>query len=132
MKLIHKKMMISLVSVLSMLAIIGLVVLWMLWELGRFGNWGWESGYYGQYNRTKHVLEAMPHVEITNSWMHEDITLEDFGFYLVVNKTNGLRVDFWDGSPQKETRNKRLIQEYVGQKIDSNQSTARTLAEPGR
>jgi len=119
MKLIWKKLSLSLMVLVPVVV----AVLWFLWEFGRFGNWGLESGYYGQFNRARHVIEAMSNVEITNSWMHEDISLEDFGFFLVVNGTNQIRVDFWEGSPQMKERNKRRLWEFVERQIGSNQAS---------
>jgi hypothetical protein len=119
MKLIWKKLSLS----LMVLAPVAVAILWFLWELGRFGNWGLESGYYGQFNRVQHVIEAMSNVEITNSWMHEDISLEDFGFFLLVNGTNAVRVDFWENSPQMKERDKRRIWAYVDGQISSNQAS---------
>ena len=117
MKLIHKKLMVSLVAVALVLGLVGLGWLWLMWELGRFGDWGWESGYYGQYNRVKHVLEDMPSVQITNQWKHHDVTLEDFGFFLLVDNTNSVRVDFRENSPQMKERNKERIRAFIEEEI---------------
>lgn len=113
MKQLLKKLSLS----LAVLAPAALAVVWCLWQLGRFGNWGLESGYYGQFNRVRHAIETMPHVEITNAWMHEDVTLEDFGFYLLVDGSREVRVDVFEGSPQMKERNRDRIREYVEQRI---------------
>ena len=127
MKLIRKKLSLSLVA----LAVTAGAILWFLWELGRFGDWGWDSGYYGQFNRVKHVIESMPHVRITNSWKHEDISLEDFGFSLLVNGTNLVHVTFWEGSPQIKERDRRRIREFLERQIGSNQQVQPIAGKPG-
>ena len=93
-----------------------------------FPDIGAESGYYGQLNRVKHVLDEMPHVQVTNNWQHHDITLEDFGFSLVVNGVRSVRVDFWENSPQMKMRDKSRIREFIEEQIkdDSNQQVQGT------
>ena len=109
MKLIWKKMTLALVAAAVTCMLLGVGWLWLMWEIGELGDWGLESGYYGQFNRVKHVLEAIPHVQVANQWQHHDITLEDFGFYLVVSNDRSVRVDFWENSPQMEERDKAIV-----------------------
>ena len=97
-----------------------IVCLWFLWELGLLGNWGLESGYYGQFNRVKHVLEEMPNVEITDDWQHRDLTLEDFGFSLVVDEYQNAHINFYEGSPEMKMRDKTRIREFIEQEIKGN------------
>lgn len=111
---IWKKISLSLIVLIPM----ALATLWFMWELGRFGNWGVESGYYGHFNRVKHVIEKMPDVVITNQWLHHDVTLEDFGFYLLVNQTNSVQVNFWEHSAQMNERNKTAIRSFIEQEIE--------------
>ena len=110
---------------LSLLALVPFAVLalWCAWSWGMFPNIGAESGYYGQFNRVKHVLDEMPQLQVTNDWQHHDITLEDFGFYVVVNGAHSVRVDFWENSPQMKMRDKSRIREFIEEQIkeDSNQ-----------
>jgi hypothetical protein len=118
MKMIWKKLGLSLAALLLVCCVLGVVWLWVMWEIGELGNWGLESGYYGQFNRVKHVLGEMPRVNITNDWQHHDITLEDFGFYLMVDGSRSVRVDFLENSPQMKLRDKTLIRKFVEEKID--------------
>jgi hypothetical protein len=99
-----------------------LFIVWGLWSTGQFGNWGLEWGYYGQFNRVKRVLEEMPNVQITDSWQHHDITLEDFAFSLLVDETRTLQVTFHENSPQMKVRDASRIREFMEEKIrgDSN------------
>lgn len=57
-----------------------------------------ESFYYRHFNRIKARLEAMPDVKIVDSWRHEDITLEDFGFTLKIRECPPIRLDFYEGN----------------------------------
>ena len=107
------------------LAVLGLTLfawVWFLWEFGPFfGNRGCESGYYGQFNRVQHLIKAMPNVEIEKSWLHEDVTLEDFGFTLRVKGTE-VQVVFWEGSPQMKERNKGNLWAFIETQINSNEA----------
>ena len=112
-------------------AILAVVWLWLLWELGQFGNWNVEFGYYGQFNRVRHVLETMPNVEIVDNWQHHDITLEDFAFSLLVDGTQTTQVTFSENSPQMKMRDKSRIREFIEKQIkkDSNKTGAHVPLE---
>ena len=96
---------------LSLLALLpfALFVLWLGWQWGSFPDYGVESGYYGQFNRVRHVLEDMPNVTIVDHWQHQDISLEDFGFALMVEGTQNVNVTFSENSPQMRMRSKQKI-----------------------
>ena len=100
-----------------LVAVLAVAFLWLLWELGRFGNWDVEFGYYGHFNRVKHVLEEMPNVAITNDWQHHDVTLEDFGFYLVVDGEQSVQINFHENSPEMKMRNKSRIRDFIEKQI---------------
>lgn len=55
-----------------------------------------DSFYYRHFNRIKAQLEAIPDVKIVDSWKHEDITLEDFGFTLKVRECPPIRLNFYE------------------------------------
>jgi len=95
------------------LTVIIIGFLWLMWEIGKFKNPNFEFGYYGRFNRVKNILDDMPNVQITNDWQHHDVTLEDFGFSLVVNGTNEVHVNFWENSPQMKLRNKTHIRDFI-------------------
>ena len=103
-----------------------IVCLWFLWEVGLLGNWGLESGYYGQFNRVKHVLEEMPNVEITDDWQHNDLTIEDFGFSLVVDEYQNAHITFYEGSPEMKMRDKTHIREFIEQEIKKNSNKTKS------
>ncbi len=53
--------------------------------------------YYRHFNRVKARLEVLPDTKIVDSWRHEDITLEDFGFDLKVRECQPIRLNFYEG-----------------------------------
>ena len=80
-----------------------------------------EFGYYGQYNRVKHLLEAMPNVRIVARWRHDDLTLEDFGFTLLINGIRLVQVNVYENSLEMRTRRKGRLRELLQKQIDANQ-----------
>lgn len=115
--------MISLSLIVLIPAAIGII--WFLWNNGLMGDWGFESGYYGQFNRVKHVLEEMQNIQITNYWQHHDVTLEDFGFYIRVNDDQSLRIDFGENTEQMKEKDKKRIKTFIEEEI-------KKLLEQGR
>ncbi len=96
-------------------AILVLVCLWV----ALFADHGGEFGYYEHFNRVKHVMEEMPNVTIIDHWQHKDISLEDFGFTLIIEGKRQVEVDFTENSPQMKMRSKSKIREFIQEKIDS-------------
>ena len=84
-------------------------------------NRGLEHGYYGKYNRVKHVLETMPDVQIVGDWLHKDISLEDFGFSILVNDSLSVQINFPDDSYQKNLHEKSKIRAYIRSRISEEQ-----------
>lgn len=76
---------IAIASLVLVLVFLGLV------KLGVFGNLGLDVGYFGEFNRVEDRLEAIEQVAIVDSWQHQDVTLEDFGFTLAL--PSGRRVE---------------------------------------
>lgn len=109
MRVIWKKLSLSLLVLLPFAA----GALWFAWELGAWGDGGWESGYYGQYNRVKHVIEEMPRLQITNTWKHHDVTLEDFGFFVLVDGSRSARVDFHENTAAMRERDRGRLRAYI-------------------
>ena len=52
--------------------------------------------YYYHYRTIGDKLAALPGVTIVDSWKHEDLTLEDFGYTLKVRDCPSIRVDFYE------------------------------------
>lgn len=87
-------------------------------------NLGFESSwyYYGQYNRVRNVIEAMPSVTIIRDWQHKDLSLEDFGFTLFIDEEREVVVKFLENSPEINERDRSKIREIVRRAIDSNRA----------
>lgn len=113
MKHLRRKVLLALASTLAALAAAGAGTLWLLWDVGCLGHPGLAFGYYGQFNRVRHILTDMPTVQVTNQWMHRDVTLEDFGFGLLVNGTSSVRLDFLENSPQMKERNPERLRASI-------------------
>ncbi len=109
------------VAVLVFIGMIG----WVWIDLN-LPDQGWEFGYYGQFNRVKHVIEDMPGVTIIDHWQHKDISLEDFGFTLMVDGNRQVGVTFSENSPQMQERNRNRLREFIQKEIDSNKVLNRT------
>ena len=80
-------------------------------------NYGWEIGYYGQFNRIKHVIEEMPEVDVVDHWQHQDISLEDFGFTLQLANGEQVQINFMDNTEPKNERNRKRIRTYIEKEI---------------
>jgi len=85
-------------------------------------NYGWEFGYYGQFNRVKHVIEDMPRVQIVDHWVHEDISLEDFGYTLMVDGGRKVNVNFYDGTPEKSERSKSKLRAIIQAQVAASKA----------
>jgi len=115
MKLILKKLTLSVLALLPF-ALLGL---WFGWQYGMFPDFGLESGYYGQFNRVKHVIESMPNLAIVDHWQHQDITLEDFGFTLLVDGVREAQIRFVDGTPEKRERHRAKLRQIIQAQVGS-------------
>ena len=106
--------------VLSLLALapFALAAAWLAWQAGLLGDWGVESGYYGQFNRVKLVLESMPGVRIENHWQPHDVTLEDFGFDVRTKEDRPVRLNFGEGSPQMRERDTARLRAFIEAEIE--------------
>ena len=53
--------------------------------------------YYSDFRSIKSKLEQNPDVEVVDTWTHEDITLEDFGFTLKLKDGSRIELHFLEG-----------------------------------
>jgi hypothetical protein len=109
------------------IAVLGVGWLWLMWEIGQFRNPDVEFGYYGQFNRVKHVIEDMPNVEILDNWQHHDITLEDFAFTLLIDGGRQVSVTFSENSSQMKMRDKSRIRKFIEEKLEEDSIGIGTL-----
>lgn len=70
---------------------------WYRWDSAR--NRDFEFGYFGDYNRIRHHLAAMPGVTITREWANHDVTLEEFGFDVTTGAGQTIPIDFQETDP---------------------------------
>ena len=122
MKIILKKISLTLLALLPF----AVLALWFGWSYGIIPDVGAESGYYGQFNRVKHVIEEMPDIAIVDHWQHKDITLEDFGFTLRLPDGKEVDINFYDNTPEKNERNRKRIREIIQKQLDSNKAVEAT------
>ncbi len=78
-----------------------------------------EFGYYGPYNRVKHVLESMPNVRVVAYRRHEDTVLEGFGFTLLLDGTREVQISAY--APEMRTWRESWLREFIQRQIDANQ-----------
>ncbi len=118
MKVTLKKRSLSLLVLLPF-ALFGL---WFAWGIGIIPDLGLESGYYGQFNRVKHVIEDMSGVTIVDHWQHKDVSLEDFGFTLRLSDGSEVNVEFLDATPEKNERNQKRLRQIIEKQINSTKT----------
>ena len=96
-----------------------LVILFIGWFAFYFllPDMGLEFGYYGQFNRVKHVIEDMPGTVIIDHWQHQDVTLEDFGFSVRLSDGRVVKIDFQENSPQMKERSKSRLRDFIQDQI---------------
>ena|SRR5258705_9944536 len=73
-------------------------------------NRGYEFGYYGDFNRVSNALLRIPNIRIAGSFANCDVTLEEFGFELLRNSDEVIRVAFGEEDPRRELNRERLLQ----------------------
>jgi hypothetical protein len=71
-------------------------------------NNGKEYGYYGDFNRASNALVAIPGIRITNFWLNPDITLEEFGFDVVTQTGQPVRIGFGERDPLRKLSRAQL------------------------
>ena len=71
-------------------------------------NNGKEYGYYGDFNRASNAVLAIPGVRITNSWLNPDLTLEEFGFYVVTQTGQSVPISFGERDPLRKLSRAQL------------------------
>ncbi|MFM7181374.1 MAG: hypothetical protein ACKO2G_07925 [Verrucomicrobiales bacterium] len=98
---------------------------WWVWNCAPIKNPAIEFGYYGRYHKVQRVISQIPGASIVDSWKHEDIVLEDFGFTVSLQGKEAKRVNFWDGTPIKESGDDEEIRSYVLAELQSPESAVK-------
>lgn len=73
----------------------------------------WKVGYWGKYNQVRAVIAQIDGLQIIDTWTHQDITLEDFGFTVVDRAGRRWQLDFHENSPQMRLRTDEEIARYI-------------------
>jgi hypothetical protein len=81
-------------------------------------NDGRESGYYGDFNRVSNALVSIPGVVVTNFWMNQDITLEEFGFDVTTAAGKPLHIAVSERDPRRRMPRAELV-EALKKEIES-------------
>jgi len=104
------------------IATVAAAVLYGLLTVGVGGNFGVEIGYYGQFNRVRRILDESTEWKVVKSWVHEDVSLEDFAFTLEDNRGERVQVDFREREikdlPTDENSLRACVWEKVRQSED--------------
>lgn len=96
-----------------------------VWNYAPIKDAAIEFGYYGRFHKAQRVISEIPGARILDSWTHEDISLEDFGFTISLEGEEPKRVDFLDGTPVKEYGDDPEIRAYVLAELESPAGAAK-------
>jgi hypothetical protein len=78
---------------MSPIAFIG----WYRWDSAQ--NRGFESGYFGEFNRVRHALDAIPGITVVDAGANHDLTLEEFEFHITTSRGQRLHLAFAETDP---------------------------------
>jgi len=99
-------------TVMSIFAIIG----WCVVTLGFLPNLGLKFGYWGELNRTVAGLRTIPGVQVVNTRINPDITLEEFSVDMNVDGITGISLYF----PESSSPRYRLWKEVSYLRLQCN------------
>lgn len=89
----------------------------LTWE-HKNGRW-YHYGYWDEYLNISNALATLPGVYILGTWCNEDLTLEEFGFYLKVDGTESIHIDFSEDDRTRSLTGEKLVaalRERIGEK----------------
>jgi hypothetical protein len=109
----------------SLSALLVLATGFWVWNFAPIKNPAIEFGYYGRFHQVQRVISEIPGARIMDTWKHEDIVLEDFGFTISLESQEPKRVDFRDGAAVKEYGDDEEIRAYVLAELQSPESAGR-------
>ena len=82
-------------------------VVWYCWDSSQ--NHGLPFGYYGEFNRVKHALTAIPGVTVTSDWANHDSDLEEFGFDITNSAGRAIHLFFAESDPTRDLSGDVLV-----------------------
>ena len=115
----------ALVGIMALAALVAAFVLGYRWDAAT--NRGHTWGYWGEFNTVSNSLAKLPGVTITAPWYNADVTLEEFGFDVVV-QGHQVKLAFGEKDPIRSLSRERLqkaLTEQIG-KQSSNERVERT------
>jgi hypothetical protein len=117
----------ALLGTTALAALIAASVLGYRWDssINRGHTWG----YWGEFNTISNSLAKLPGVKITAPWYNPDVTLEEFGFDVVV-QGHQVKLAFGEKDPIRNLSGGRLQKALIEQlvKQSSNHSMQRIAA----
>ncbi len=72
----------ALLAITALAALIAALILGYRWDTAT--NRGHTWGYWGEFNTVSNALAKVPGVTILTPWYNADVTLEEFGFDILV------------------------------------------------
>ena len=95
------------------------IMAWYFWDSSE--NRDFEFGYFGEFNRVKHALVAVPGLTITREWKNRDVGLEEFGFDIATESGRTARLDFWESDPVRSMSGE-ILSRALADKIQKESS----------
>jgi hypothetical protein len=99
------------VSVIAAAALIGTLVLWYRWDSEK--NRGRKWGYWGEFKNVSNALAGMPGITIVKPWYNADLTLEEFGFEILVQGRE-VKLGFGEKDPVRNLSGQDLERALTG------------------
>ena len=96
---------------------------WYRWDSAQ--NRGSKFGYYGEYNRVSNALASLPGVTITNAWYNRDVSLEEFGFDVLVATGQTARLFFSETDEVRRLPRSKMV-DVLKNRIESQLPLPRT------
>src|SRR5437763_17104627 len=95
-------------TLVFLITALGAFFFWYRFDSAR--NRGYQFGYYGDYNRVSNALASIPGVTVTNTWMNNDITLEEFAFGILTGEGKSLEILIAERDPIRQLSGPPLVE----------------------
>ncbi|MEO6754016.1 MAG: hypothetical protein ABIP85_19730, partial [Chthoniobacteraceae bacterium] len=98
-------------AVLSVCVLLGLApvsyIAWYRWDSSR--NRGFEFGYFGDFNRVRYALVAIPGITVTRDWANKDMSIQEFGFDITTSTGQTIPLAFQESDPTRSLSGESLV-----------------------
>jgi hypothetical protein len=117
----YTRMKAALPVISALVVLIVALIFWYRWDTAR--NRGHSWGYWGEFNAVSNALATVPGVTILSLWYNADVTLEEFGFDILV-QSRQVKLVFGEKDP---------IRRLSGQNLQNalSQMVKKQSSEPG-